>query len=207
MVFEFKVGPLGVYPTVFKPIIDILVSLIFIVLASPILIAVSIFIFICSPGPVFFVQQRVGRNGQIFNLLKFRTMRKGGLGSATTTLNDPRVYSGGHFLRKYKIDEVPQIFNVLLGDMSIVGPRPTVESDYVRMDDRQKNRVKVRPGLTGLAQINGNTELTWPERIELDLRYIEVMSIELDLKVVLKTIFLVFTGRADTHPKTDDEWG
>ena len=126
--------------------------------------------------------------------------------AATTRREDPRVFPGGEAIRKYKLDELPQIVNVLRGEMSVVGPRPTVREDYDRMTPNQCRRASIRPGLSGLAQISGNTSLSWPERIALDLEYIETLSFWNDIWIILRTLGLVITGRADTHPATDDEW-
>ena len=117
-----------------------------------------------------------------------------------------RIYPGGEILRKYKIDELPQLLNVFLGDMSIIGPRPTVLDDYKKMNYQQKARVKVRPGLSGLSQVSGNTSLKWPERIKKDLEYIENISFMTDLKIIFQTLIIIIRGRADTHPIGEDEW-
>ena len=155
----------------------------------------------------FFVQQRVGMNGRLFRVIKIRTMRDvKAISTSVTRENDPRITPLGRFWRKTKIDELPQLINVILGQMSLVGPRPTVKEDYQRMDQRQRKRVTVKPGLTGLAQISGNTALSWPERIEYDLKYINEWSIELDLKIIMKTFQLILSGKAETHPSSGDEW-
>jgi hypothetical protein len=126
---------------------------------------------------------------------------------STTVRNDPRLIRGGGWLRKYKIDELPQLLNVLSGDMSLVGPRPTVQEDVGRMTPVQLQRLLVSPGLTGLAQTQGNTTLNWPERIELDLAYVRSLTLAQDLRILADTMWQVITGRADTHPMGDDEWG
>jgi lipopolysaccharide/colanic/teichoic acid biosynthesis glycosyltransferase len=162
-----------------------------------------------SRGPILFTQERIGLNGQPFNIYKFRTMTVDTdrtLTGTVTIRDDPRVFFGAGFLRKSKIDELPQVINIFNSTMSLVGPRPTVDDDYQRMTDTQKRRFQVRPGLTGLAQVNGNTSLNWPERIEYDLRYIDEHSLAVDIMILLKTVILVLTIRADTHPQQDDEW-
>lgn len=192
-----------------KRALDISLSGTALVLLSPLLLGLALFIKLRSPGPVFFRQSRVGLNGAEFSLLKFRSMHcdQAALpNSATTRRADPRVFPGGETIRKYKLDELPQIVNVLRGDMSVVGPRPTVREDHERMTPQQRRRVSVRPGLSGLAQINGNTALRWPERIVLDLEYIDTLSLWNDIRIILRTFGLIFTGRADTHPTSDDEW-
>ena len=194
---------------ILKRFFDITLSGLALVLLSPVFIGLSIFIKLRSPGPVFFRQARIGLNGVEFSLLKFRSMHSDvtvRANVATTRRADPRVFPGGEIIRKYKLDELPQIFNVLRGDMSLVGPRPTVREDYDRMTIQQRRRTRIRPGLSGLAQINGNTSLSWPERIVLDIAYIDNLSLWNDIKIILCTFALIFTGRADTHPISDDEW-
>lgn len=195
---------------VLKRVLDVFSSGIAIVLLAPLLLAIAIYIKLRSPGPVLFRQTRVGRNGAEFSLLKFRSMHVDAEAipnAATTRCSDPRVFPGGDSIRKYKLDELPQLFNVIYGDMSVIGPRPTVREDYDRMSSEQCRRVSVRPGLSGLAQVGGNTSLSWPERIVLDLEYIDTLSVWNDVKIIGRTIALIFSGRADTHPATDDEWG
>jgi lipopolysaccharide/colanic/teichoic acid biosynthesis glycosyltransferase len=192
-----------------KRLFDIGVSLAAIVILAPLFLGVAIFVKLRSPGPVFFRQTRVGLGGRDFQLLKFRSMAVDGsvlVNTVTTRRGDPRIFPGGATIRKYKLDELPQVFNILRGDMSVVGPRPTVRDDHVRMSVEQRRRTTVRPGLTGLAQISGNTSLSWPERIVLDLKYIDNLSLIGDLRIILTTIGQVLSGRADTHPATDDEW-
>lgn len=188
---------------------DIVLSSISLVFLSPLLLGTAIFIKIRSPGPVFFKQRRIGKNGREFGIWKFRTMDVHSdkpRNATVTRQDDQRLFPGAALIRKFKIDELAQLINVFQGDMSIIGPRPTVLVDYERMNARQKGRNAVRPGLSGLAQVSGNTTLSWPDRIELDLAYIENMSVMTDLKIILKTFSLVLSGRADTHPYSDDEW-
>jgi len=154
-----------------------------------------------------FTQRRIGKDEQEFTIFKIRTMKNvSGINTNTTIRNDPRVTPIGRVLTKTKIDELPQLLNVLNGTMSFVGPRPTVVEDVNRMTLAQKRRYSVKPGVTGLAQISGNTELPWPKRIDLDLFYIDNFSLMLDIKIFLKTIALVLTNNADTHPPSSDEW-
>ena len=152
-----------------------------------------------------FVQERIGLHGRPFRLVKLRTMRPVG-GSTVTTRDDARVTWLGRKLRKWKLDELPQLWNVLKGEMSLVGPRPTVAEDYARMTQRQAQRDTTPPGITGLAQINGNTALSWPQRIEYDLRYIETWSLLLDVRILFGTARLAVSGRIETHPASEDEW-
>ncbi len=123
-----------------------------------------------------------------------------------TIYGDPRVTRIGEFLRRWKLDEIPTLWNVVKGEMSLVGPRPTVKMDVEKMDDKQRYRHSVLPGLTGLAQINGNTSLNWPERIKYDLEYIKKRSLMLDLVIIIKTIIIIITRDIETHPKGNTEW-
>ena len=139
-------------------------------------------------APVFFVQKRTGRSGKIFKVYKLRTM----IEKDKSKLSDKqRITVLGKFMRKFSIDELPQIMNVIIGDMSFVGPRPLLPEYTEKYSERQKLRLKVRPGITGLAQINGRNELKWEEKLELDAIYVEKKSMFLDLKIMLKTIPVV----------------
>jgi undecaprenyl phosphate N,N'-diacetylbacillosamine 1-phosphate transferase len=190
-----------------KRLFDLFVVLVALILLSPIFIIAFFIIFIADGFPVFYIQQRVGLNGKMFNLYKFRSMKKNSdkLGS-TTFKNDDRIFLGGRFLRKYKIDELAQLLNVLMGEMSIVGPRPTVMEDFNKMTTAQKKRNIAVPGLTGLAQISGNTSLKWPERIKLDLEYIEKQSFLFDLQIIFKTFLMLLSDRIDSETNDEGEW-
>lgn len=166
----------------------------------------GIWIKVVSPGPLLFKQQRVGRDGKTFAIFKLRTMNVEQETSNVTKRNDARLFAGADLLRALKIDELPQLVNILEGQMSLVGPRPTTADDYERMTSRQKARWLAIPGMTGKAQVSGNTALTWPERIEHDLDYVRNASLKYDCTVILKTGMLLLTGRAASHPAGDDEW-
>jgi lipopolysaccharide/colanic/teichoic acid biosynthesis glycosyltransferase len=192
-----------------KRVFDVAAAIAAIMVLWPMMLLTAVYIKLISPGPIFFSQQRIGLGGRPFRIWKFRTMHarpNTGLGSSVSVRNDPRVFSGGHLLRKLKIDELPQLWNVVNGTMSLVGPRPTVEEDYQRMTPQQRNRWSVRPGITGLAQIRGGTAWPWPARIESDLEYIHTRSFGLDLRILAVTAARVVTARADTHPPGNDEW-
>ena len=176
---------------------------------SPVFLCAAVIIRLGSRGSVLFKQERIGQNEMPFSIFKFRTMvvRAADTDRASVSVrNDPRLFPGARTLRRFKIDELPQLVNVLNGTMSIVGPRPTVREDYVRMNEAQRGRFVVRPGITGLAQINGNTSLLWPERIEFDLGYVAQSSLRLDVEIIMRTVWLTLTGRAATHPPKDTEW-
>ncbi len=177
-----------------KRIADLIISLIVLVLLSPFFIILIVIMKLFERGPAIFKQQRAGKNGRPFTFYKFRTMRTDvePFGPSPKSGDDPRLTKIGKFLREYSLDELPQLFNVLKGDMSIVGPRPLYMSQVQEWNERQKKRLLVKPGLTGLAQISGRGELTREEKLELDIKYVETASLWLDLKIIFKTIALVF---------------
>jgi lipopolysaccharide/colanic/teichoic acid biosynthesis glycosyltransferase len=201
--------PKSLYTSFGKRALDFVLSLVLLGILSPLLLGAAAMVRLRDPGPVFFRQERVGKDMKPFRIFKFRTMRlnteKTGTGSVTVK-DDPRLYRGAAFLRATKLDEMPQLLNIVSGDMSFVGPRPTVMEDYDRMTATQRRRALVPPGLTGFAQINGNTGLTWPKRIEHDLRYVQSLSLWTDIKTLFQTAWLVVARRAETHPDSSDEW-
>lgn len=198
-----------VHQRVIKYFLDSVLAACVLLMTVPVMLLTAMWIKLCSRGPLLFIQPRVGLREKVFRIYKFRTMHVGSdihcFGSVTTR-NDPRLILGARLLRKFKIDELPQLMNVLNGTMSLVGPRPTVESDYGRMTPEQRTRAAVKPGLTGLAQINGGAMLSWPQRIDLDLKYIREYHLGLDLAILFKTLFLVLSGTADENPESCDEW-
>ena len=179
-----------------KRLFDIIFSGVGMVLLSPFLVLISILIKVVMPGPVLFKQIRVGKNKRLFKIFKFRTMKidKEAENSHDISKDTERLTTLGRFLRRTKIDELPQLVNVFTGDMSLVGPRPTFEEQVRKYDKRQMKRLDMRPGMTGLAQINGNTALSWEERIRFDIRYVENFNVMLDIKILLRTIGVVVMG-------------
>lgn len=192
------------YDKYIKRLLDIILVLMLFLPLFLISILIAIAIKVDSKGPVLFKQKRLGRDGDIFNILKFRTMIENAenIGPGLSTFEgDPRVTRVGNILRKTSLDELPQLFNVLKGDMSIVGPRPPVPyhpRKYHEYNDHQKQRFMVRPGITGYAQVKGRNSLTWDERIEFDVQYVNKQNLFLDIKIVLLTILKVFK-REDIH--------
>ena len=166
-------------------------------LASPVLAAAAVAIKLEDGGPVLYRQRRVGHEGRDFDLLKLRTMIVGaeqqGAGWAVNR-GDPRITKVGRVLRRLSLDELPQLWNVVRGDMSLIGPRPTLRYQVDQYTPRQRRRLEIKPGLTGWAQVNGRTKLPWDERIELDLWYVENRSPWLDLKILARTPRALFTG-------------
>jgi lipopolysaccharide/colanic/teichoic acid biosynthesis glycosyltransferase len=167
------------------------------VVASPFLAAAALATKLGDGGPALYRQTRVGRNGEDFEMLKLRTMVEGaermGAGPAVDA-GDSRITRVGSFLRRTSMDELPQLWNVLRGDMSIVGPRPTFRYQVEQYDEHQRRRLEVRPGLTGWAQVNGRAALSWPERIELDVWYVDNRSPRVDLAILLRTPLVLFRG-------------
>jgi len=177
--------------------LDLVVASLVLALAAPLLALAAILIKLESRGPVFYRQRRVGRAGEPFELWKLRTMVPGAesMGAGIYVVEgDPRITRTGRLLRRFSLDELPNLINVLRGEMAIVGPRPTVQEQVDRYTDRQRRRLEVKPGITGWAQVNGRTSLPWPERIELDVWYVEHRSLRLDLRIVARTIRMLATG-------------
>lgn len=184
-----------------KRVFDLLCTSFILVLLSPLLLVVALAIKITSPGGVFFKQQRLGLHGKIFWMYKFRSMVPNAVNIGSGMFvdkDDPRITPVGKILRKTSIDELPQLFNVFRGEMSLVGPRPAPLHHLDKYDDRQRNRLNMKPGITGWAQVNGRIALYWPERIELDLWYVDNYSLCLDLKILFKTVLVVFSQRGGT---------
>lgn len=181
---------------IIKRLFDRLVSLVILLFLFPFLLFVAVLIKLDSRGPIFYLQNRVGKNGHLFYVYKFRTMtnKERDPNVKQTYLQDPDITRIGGFLRRLKIDELPQIWNVLIGDMSLVGPRPALPSLYEKFGEIAKKRYKVRPGMTGWAQVNGNIYLPWEERLLLDSEYVDRMSFMLDLRILVKTVAIVLFG-------------
>ena len=177
--------------------VDIVVSSLGLGLGAPAIGLAMLAIRLESPGPVLYRQLRVGREGRRFEVLKLRTMVDGaehiGAGLAVNA-DDPRVTRAGAFLRRTSLDELPNLVNVLRGEMSLIGPRPTLPVQVEQYSDRQRGRLAIKPGITGWAQVNGRASLPWSERIELDLYYIEHRSLALDLKILRGTVAMVLGG-------------
>ena len=179
---------------VIKRYLDILFSILVLIVLSPVYVLTAIAIKLESPGPVIFKQDRLGLNGRVFKVLKFRSMVTGAekMGSGQYSFKgDPRVTKVGHLIRLTSIDELPQLFNILLGDMSWIGPRPPLvyhPCRYEKYSEQDKRRFTVRPGITGWAQINGRKEIDWKKRIAYDLEYVDKVSLLFDLKIALTTV-------------------
>jgi len=179
-----------------KRTLDILIAGLSLVILSPLLAAMAVAIRLGSRGPAIFRQQRAGKDGKPFTLYKFRTMRPDAdpFGPSPKSGEDPRLTRLGRFLREHSLDELPQLINVIRGDMSLVGPRPLYMSQVAEWNERQRKRLEVKPGLTGLAQVSGRGDLTREEKLELDVRYIEQASFGLDARILLATAARVCGG-------------
>lgn len=180
------------YRKYIKRILDFTLSLIALIVLSPILLITAILVKIKLGSPIIFKQQRPGKNEKIFTLYKFRTMTDKKDEEGNLLPDEQRLTKFGKMLRSTSIDELPELINILKGDMSIVGPRPQLIRDMLFMTDKQRKRHDVRQGLTGLAQINGRNNLTWEEKIEYDLEYIKNITFINDVKIIFKTIGKVF---------------
>ena len=185
----------------FKRFFDILFSFLFIILLSPLLLVVAIIIKCSSKGPVFYKQERLGLNGKKFNIIKFRTMvvdaEKNGAQWSNGD-NDNRIYKFGKFLRKSRLDELPQLFCCFIGTMTFIGPRPERECFYIEFEKYIhgfSQRLKVKPGITGLAQVNGGYDLKPQEKVLIDIEYIKKRSFWLDVKILFKTVAIVFNHK------------
>ena len=183
------------YSKYFKRILDLIVCLFAIIFLSPIFVIIALMIKIDSSGPIIFVQRRLGRNAKQFNLFKFRTMTDKKRSSNLEIFGrNAELTRLGYWLRRFKIDEFPQLINIILNDMSIVGPRPPLPEQLNKYTLKTMERLKVRPGLTGLAQINGNIYISWSDRWKLDLKYVKEISFFLDILIMFKTLAVVFFG-------------
>ena len=180
-----------------KRALDVVGAVAILVVSAPVLAVAALAIRLEGGGHVIYRQRRVGRFGEAFELYKLRTMVSGAetMGAGISLeAGDSRITRLGAILRRTSIDELPNLVNVLRGEMSIVGPRPTVQVQVDRYTERQRGRLSVRPGITGWAQINGRASLPWHERIELDLWYVEHVSLALDLRILMRTLRMVVTG-------------
>lgn len=186
----------------FKRIFDLLISLTALIFLLPVFAVIAIVIKTSDKGPAIFKQERAGKDGKPFTFYKFRTMKVhvDPFGQSPKSGDDPRLIKPGKFLREYSLDELPQLFNVIKGDMSIVGPRPLYSSQIAEFSDYHKKRLLVKPGLTGLSQIYGRSELTQKHNLDLEVEYVEKQSFWLDIKIIFLTLGIVF-GKKGVYEK------
>jgi exopolysaccharide biosynthesis polyprenyl glycosylphosphotransferase len=191
-----------------KRLMDIVMSALAIVALTPVLLAVALLIRTTSRGPVFYVQERVGRGGGPFRMLKFRSMYRNShehrdehaelnihQGPIFKIRDDPRITPVGRAIRRLSLDELPQFFNVLMGSMSLVGPRPALPEEFLDYTERERQRLQVKPGLTCIWQVSGRSDVDFDTWIDMDLEYIEAWSLRLDLMLLVKTVPAVISGR------------
>lgn len=175
-----------------KRLLDFILSLIGFILLLPIFLFITLFLTIANSGKPFFIQQRPGKNNKIFKVVKFKTMNDKKDAKGNLLSDNERLTSLGRFIRKTSLDEIPQLINVIKGEMSLVGPRPLLVEYLPLYDEKQIRRHEVRPGITGWAQINGRNAISWKDKFELDVWYVDNISLSLDIKILFLTILKVF---------------
>ena len=191
-------------------LLDITVATAALIVCSPLLLVAAIAIALESRGGVIYRHERVGRDGVPFELWKLRTMVSGAehMGAGLyIEADDARITRTGALLRRFSLDELPNLVNVLRGEMSVVGPRPTVAVQVDRYTPHQRRRLEVKPGITGWAQVNGRASISWPERIELDIWYVDHRSVRLDLRIMARTVKLLATGQGLYSSELEQGWG
>jgi lipopolysaccharide/colanic/teichoic acid biosynthesis glycosyltransferase len=191
------------YPII-KRFFDFLAALVNIIIASPILLTLTLILAFANGGKPFFYQKRTGKHGKIFTIIKFKTMndKKDSEGNLLPVVH--RITTIGNFCRKYSLDELPQLINILKGDMSLVGPRPLLPSYLPLYNERQKRRHEVIPGISGWAQVNGRNAISWEEKFEYDVYYVDNQSFLLDMNIIFKTIDKVLTRKDINNSDNDD---
>lgn len=183
------------YKNFFKRILDFFIAIIMLTLLSPIFVLLTVLLFIFNDGQVFFLQKRPGKNERVFSIIKFKTMNDKKDAEGNLLPDGDRLTPVGKIVRKTSMDEIPQLINILKGDMSLIGPRPLLIQYLPVYTEREKQRHSVLPGITGLSQVSGRNNLGWDERLNMDVEYVENMSFLLDLKIFLKTIKNVITSK------------
>jgi len=186
------------YKHLFKRFLDFILSLTGFILLSPVFIILSVCLFIANNGSTFFLQRRPGKNNKIFKVIKFKTMTDKKDAEGNLLPDKERLTNTGLFIRKTSLDEIPQLINVIKGDMSLIGPRPLLEEYLSLYDAAQIRRHEVRPGISGWAQVNGRNAISWKEKFELDVWYVDNISFVLDIKILYMTILKVFRSEGIT---------
>lgn len=183
------------YKTYFKPLIDIFIALSLLCIFFPIIVSVAVLLFIVNKGEVFFIQERPGKDEVPFHIIKFKTMNSKKDKNGILLPDEKRLTRIGKFVRKYSLDELPQLFNIIHGDISLIGPRPLLMEYLPLYSKNQKRRHEVKPGISGWAQVNGRNAISWNEKFELDLYYVDNLSFLLDMKILFMTIRNVFLAK------------
>lgn len=184
-----------IYQNILKPFFDYLTASIAVIIFFPFFVLLSVLLFIVNKGKPYFFQQRVGKNNQIFTILKFKTMTDDKDKYGNLLSDEDRLTWIGNIVRKTSLDEIPQLFNVLKGEMSLVGPRPLLTEYIPLYNDFQKRRHEVKPGITGWVGVNGRNAISWQEKFKLDVWYVDNMSFVLDLKILFLTVFKVLKSK------------
>ena len=188
------------YISLFKPFLDKVFVILIMPLILPIILVISILIVFFDGMPIFFIQERPGKDSKLFKLIKFRTMKDEN-DSCSSSSSMQRVTKLGQILRKLSIDELPSLINVFLGDMSLIGPRPLLKEYLELYDDNQKKRHNLLPGITGLAQVEGRNSISWDEKFHYDLKYVERVNFFLDIRIFLKSFFVIFNQKIINQDK------
>jgi undecaprenyl phosphate N,N'-diacetylbacillosamine 1-phosphate transferase len=192
-----------IYANFFKRVVDLVSSSLLLIVLSPLLLLLALVVRLDTPGPAFFSQSRLGERGTVFKLVKFRTMTHAQR-TATREIYDgdhPEITRSGSWMRRFKLDELPQLWNVLIGDMSLIGPRPCLPEQVATFNEDGRMRLRVRPGMTGLAQVSGNIFIPWPERWRLDRQYVENLTLVMDLRIIARTVLVVLQGERQAGGK------
>jgi len=192
------------YPIVIKRLFDFLAALVGIIIVSPLLLTLIIVLAISNNGKPFFYQTRTGKNGKLFTIIKLKTMNDKTDKEGDLLPVKYRITKMGDFCRKYSLDEIPQLLNILKGDMSLVGPRPLLPKYLPLYNERQNRRHEVTPGITGWAQVNGRNAISWEEKFDLDVYYVDNQSFLLDLKIIFMTIDKVINRKDVNYSESDD---
>ena len=190
------------YKNIFKPVLDLILSLVAFIILLPMFLILILFFAIANNGKPFFFQTRPGKNNRVFKIVKFKTMNDRKDSNGNLLADEYRLTSIGKFVRKTSLDEIPQLLNVIKGDMSLVGPRPLLIEYLSLYDEDQVRRHEVRPGITGWAQVNGRNAISWQEKFRLDVWYVDHISLLLDIKIICLTIVKVFKSEGITSEKS-----
>ncbi len=190
------------YKNIFKPVLDLIFSLVAFIILLPMFLILILFFAIANNGKPFFFQTRPGKNNRVFKIVKFKTMNDRKDSNGNLLADEDRLTSIGRFVRKTSLDEIPQLLNVIKGDMSLVGPRPLLIEYLPLYDEDQVRRHEVRPGITGWAQVNGRNAISWQEKFRFDVWYVDHISLLLDIKIICLTIVKVFKSEGVTSQKS-----
>lgn len=183
------------YKTIIKPLLDYTVALFAIILLSPVIIVITILLYFANNGKPFFFQIRPGKNEKLFSIIKYKTMNDKKDADGKLLPDTYRLTSIGKFVRKTSIDEIPQLFNILKGDMSLIGPRPLLPQYLPYYRENEKKRHTIKPGITGLAQVNGRNHIDWNTKLKFDADYVDNVSLKLDFSILLKTVYKVIASK------------